>query len=514
MERNRLFLGDNRVVMRDFPDEVFSTVITSPPFWGQRDYGLDPSLWDGDPDCAHEWGNTINCPTKIGEHGSTETIKNPALVMGMKKAHAGAFCRLCGCWFGCLGLEPTPELFISHLVDVFQEVKRLLRSDGVFWLNIGDSYAGSAKGIGKKPDPKWPAARSDDMKHKTDWKQVNLKAKDQVLIPFRLALALQNDGWWIRSTIIWHKPNAMPSSVQDRPGQDFEYVFMLTRSRYYYYDRHAIKEPYTKDLNRWGGDTIKEDTPKQSKYLDSQVMGVSSNLRAGRPMRPDPDGRNKRTVWTIPTRPFSHEVCEACATVYSGKEFKNLQQLIIDDKEKYRICSQCGGTRQWLSHFAAFPRELVNPMILAGSSPLSCAECGAPHKRVVESATTGRASTETEYERRSSAGSLATKRQAYRELGLESPPAAQTIGWEPSCGCGENPGSERSVVFDPFCGSGTTCAEALRLGRDYVGIDQNPLYVLLAERRIADIREEMRKEAESERLAGTQLDLFEEEVIK
>lgn len=138
--------------LRPMPDGMFQTCITSPPYWGLRDYGLDPVVWDGGLECEHECKGATECPTKIGRQGSTEYGKWPALVNGMEKPKAGSFCVHCGAWLGCLGLEPTPELYIDHLVQIFREVKRVLRDDGTLWLSIGDSYAGNVRSITRVKD--------------------------------------------------------------------------------------------------------------------------------------------------------------------------------------------------------------------------------------------------------------------------------------------------------------------------------------------------------------------------
>ncbi len=329
---DKIICGSVPDALNQIPDGVFQTCITSPPYWGLRDYGLDRIVWDGDPLCQHEWFDSER-KLHSGSTASDKAISIGGAFHGDKVVTDG-FCAKCGAWLGSLGLEPTPELYIDHLVQIFREVKRVLRPDGTLWLNIGDSYAGSW-GAHKKHHKAIedfavgkgaPQYGEDDgwCPQATPYKY-GLKPKDMVLIPFRLALALQTDGWWVRSDIIWHKPNVMPSSVKDRPTTDFEHVFLLAKSKKYYYDYEAILEPYTEPLNRWGGPSIKEETPKHSKYLEMQNIGASSAMRAGRQIRPNEKGKNKRTVWTIPSKSYPD------------------------------------------AHFATFPPKLIEPMILAGS---------------------------------------------------------------------------------------------------------------------------------------------------
>lgn len=221
-----------------------------------------------------------------------------------------------------MGLEPTPELYIDHLVQIFREVWRVLRKDGTLWVNIGDSYA--ANRSYQVTDTKW----RDVGNTKGSKIPSGLKPKDLVLIPFRLALALQADGWWLRSDIIWHKPNAMPSSVKDRPTTDFEHVFLCSKSKRYYYDYEAIMEPIKESSIQ----KISQKTFDQQKGGDKDYRhGVNPNRSMRKTIenfaKNNKGFRNKRTVWTIPTQPSS------------------------------------------LPHYATFPEKLVEPMILAGSKP-------------------------------------------------------------------------------------------------------------------------------------------------
>lgn len=413
-------------------------------------------MWDGDPDCAHEWGN-IESKRQTRNHLNKNFNERWGHGGGQKKQEkqyegnesSSQFCVHCSAWLGCLGLEPTPELYVAHLVQIFAEVKRVLRDDGTLWLNIGDSYAGGNRGGNPDDSPfRKQATNKGSLVPPTPIPPGSvLKPKDMVLIPFRLALALQADGWWLRSTIIWHKPNCMPSSVKDRPTTDFEYVFLLAKSKKYYYDADAIREPNA--------------NPKRTNYTPGKrayAEGNTEQCNDTRTRRNDGfeayangkvcNGRNKRTVWKVSTLPYKD------------------------------------------AHFATFPPKLIEPMILAGSAEKACEHCGTAWTRVTKKVEFGRADTDSKLEdgihERSGAKSLATKRQAYRAAGLESPPFPITIGWQPSCDCPDNNGTGASVVFDPFAGSGTTLAEAKRHGRHYCGIEANPEYVMMIEKRIAE----------------------------
>jgi DNA modification methylase len=349
--------------------------VTSPPYWGLRDYGVE----------------------------------------------------------GQIGLEPTPEAYVERLVEVFREVRRVLRDDGTLWLNLGDSYNGSggaggdyASGGLKAGQPKYPGRRISA-----------LKPKDLVGIPWRVAFALQEDGWYLRSDVIWSKSNPMPESVTDRPTRSHEYVFLLSKQSRYFYDADAVRVPY------------KESTLKRARCANNgnrRKDGGSAQWQRGlNPGRQDAwnskvsggvsAGRNLRTVWEIPTQPTPE------------------------------------------AHFATFPEALVKPCIMAGTSERgACPECGAPWRRVVEvTVYDTRPGTNTKY----NGGGLASgSRNTTRKMSMRS-----EIGWAPTCTCSAGDPIP-CTVLDPFGGSGTVAKVARDLGRSSILIEINPEYVQIAKKRL------------------------------
>jgi DNA modification methylase len=229
----KVYNGHTLSVLKEIPTESVQSVCTSPPYWGLRDYSTEPLIWDGDENCVHEWVEEIK--KIVGGHSggiessglfcSKESIEKKAKGTGSNKNNKYAFCQKCKAWKGSLGLEPTPELFVNHLVEIFREVKRVLRDDGTCWLNLGDTYSGS-RGHGSQCDNK---AAGKYKKEFTKYKNPNretggvLKAKDLVGIPWRVAFALQADGWYLRQDIIWQKPSCIPESVKDRCTKSHEY---------------------------------------------------------------------------------------------------------------------------------------------------------------------------------------------------------------------------------------------------------------------------------------------------
>ena len=328
-------------VLREMPAESVNCCVTSPPYWSLRKYDCEPVIWGGDPNCPHtlkaqpvggesyegkaRWQHDgvsrqetpeawVKTPGRTYEPGQgMEELAKVWKTGGKPKAGVtelaygsdgtSATCSLCGAWRGQYGLEPTPELYVEHTVAWLREVKRVLRKDGTCWVNCGDGYWGG-KGQSGAPEPKEDAARYasgeslqrgeytlgvDKATRPSDGRHPVLKPKDAVLMPFRVALAAQAEGFWVRSVIIWAKPNPMPESVRDRPTDAHEYIFLLTKSKTYWYDADAVRE-VSSGLTGGRFGTYPEDTLRH----DSE-----------RPRPEDNGGRNCRSVWTFPTEPFS-----------------------------------------------------------------------------------------------------------------------------------------------------------------------------------------------------------------
>lgn len=235
--------------LRELPGESVQCVVTSPPYWALRAYGTEAQVWGGDAECLHTWGDerTVN----LDAHRNKDFNERYGRPVGERQQEQarpgtvsqGSHCR-CGAWRGELGHEPTPQMFVAHLVDIFREVRRVLKSDGVVFCNLGDSYSGSGKG---------PSSENGLSKQHTNMGSLigatpraeGLKPKDLVLIPERFALAMQDDGWYVRSRIAWCKRAPMPESVRDRPTNAWEHIWMFTKSARYFWDADAVREPFT-----------------------------------------------------------------------------------------------------------------------------------------------------------------------------------------------------------------------------------------------------------------------------
>ena len=333
MDRYTLHLGDAAAVLRTLPDNSVHCCVTSPPYYGLRDYGT--AEWEGggiertpDGDILFECEDcgivkplselTSGCPQcgqtmtpKVCDHRparrngiSSSTLGGGKKTTSHQQEGYGNTCGKCGAVRidKQIGLEQTPALYVARMMEVFGEVRRVLREDGVCWLNLGDSYL-TAKGTCRNPGGganslQQTAKANGQYKtwrpNKSDADAMGLKSKDLLGIPWRVAFALQDAGWWLRQDIIWHKPNPMPESVQDRCTKAHEYVFLLTKSARYYYDAQAIAEPSTYP-----------DDDRKSRSAASQKRMPTAEIAGVRPGSATYPTRNRRSVWTITTKPYA-----------------------------------------------------------------------------------------------------------------------------------------------------------------------------------------------------------------
>ena len=358
----------NKDVLRGLqclPDNYIDMIITSPPYWGLRNYNDEEKQ---------------------------------------------------------LGMEDTPEEFVDNLVKVFREVKRVLRDDGTVWLNLGDSYSSGGRTTttnqSLRGDKDYGVTRPKPSK--------GIKPKDLIGIPWRVALALQQDGWYLRQDIIWHKPNPMPESVKDRCTKAHEYIFLLSKNVKYYFDNEAIKEDskyHGKDKRSDKGNIRYEGKRTSNKDTKAQQSFVTINPK-----------KNKRSVWTITTKPFKG------------------------------------------AHFATFPMDLIEPCVLAGCPEKICVGCGKPYERVMQRPK------QLEVDRNKRSGLDDRKVGGVLDkYNRENPPI--DLGLQKQCDCETNE-TKAGTVLDPFGGSGTTGIVAVNHNRHAVLCELNQEYIDLAKERI------------------------------
>lgn len=285
---NKIIQGHVLSILKPLPNESIDMCLCSPPYWALRDYGTEAIVWDGDENCKHKWGE------KLPEHhpGQVEQTKwNRVDASGKgQTAKSGQFCIKCNAWLGSLGIEPTFDLYIKHLCDIFDEVKRVLKKDGTCWVNIGDTYGGSWSNYGARNCHQRKRNTQKYIRHgemPQDWKPptVGLPKKSLVQIPARFSIEMCGRGWILRNEIIWHKRNCMPSSADDRFTVDYEKLFFFTKNPKYYFEQQFEKA----EMNRWSGNKFKTNEAAIRVRDRNDMM---------------PENRNKRCVWTINTNSY------------------------------------------------------------------------------------------------------------------------------------------------------------------------------------------------------------------
>lgn len=330
-----VYSGDALSVLRQLPSECVHCVVTSPPYFGLRDYKTEPLIWGGSAGCEHEWQEYVK--PHPNSSGGEKQLTNSGSFEYTDRTIRSFFCERCGAWRGSLGLEPLHDClawargeppcsvcYVCHIRAIAAEIHRVLRGEGTFWLNLGDSYSGSGCGANdSRPDGSSQSKYGGKYVGQKPGGAPGLKHKDMYGVPWRVALALQSDGWWLRQDCIWAKGisfvptysgSAMPESVKDRFCRAHEYVFLLTKSSRYFFDLEAVKEEsVTKDTRKGSDGAWAIDG--RNKWEDG----------AGKPQNRDVTKRTPRSVWAINPQPYR-------------------------------------------GHFAVFPERLVEVCILAGTS--------------------------------------------------------------------------------------------------------------------------------------------------
>ena len=485
---NQIICGHALEILRKLPSNIVQCCITSPPYWGLRLYsGKQNQIWGGKKDCKHKWAkDSCKCGAYYG-------------ALGLEPIH--------DCLSWARSQEPCAVCYVCHLRTIFAQVKRVLRDDGIFWLNLGDCYAGSGKAgtsieyqrghtqFGQKERQERLGLPIKPPK--------GLKPKDLCMMPSRVAMALQTDGWYLRSIIPWLKRNTTPESVRDRPTTANEWILLLTKSgkpqywthprkrgtrqnpkpdyiyvhkrtreqmpyqpvsnrilkkfwmrknlwhsHQYFYDIDAIRLPHKTSNDR----NISDHSQKYKGKFDKKICETVSSPRARQnrngytPSYYHPTGRNRRTTdWWYESLDLI--IKNQQAYLKHLENIKETQGLLID-KAGAPLGFNVNTKPFKQAHFAVFPPTLIKPCILAGTSPKACAHCGAPYTRI-------------------------TKRTRQNKSYCA-----------PTCNCNPQKNTGKCLILDPFIGSGTVALEALNNNRAYLGIEISKEYTAMSRQRI------------------------------
>lgn len=514
-ERGILYQGNALDILKDMESESVDCIMCSPPYWSLRDYGIEPVIWDEDGNCEHEWGisdNVIELErkknygdwdrpsrkeySKVGakfkcivcgkefkgklnqKFCSTKCLNTLSNDERTNSISNHQYCLKCGAWKGSLGLEPTFQLYIQHLIQIFDEIKRVLKKTGTCWVNIGDTYASSPAG-NKEIKYNGDGVYGRLMKRHTQGgvAEVTSKPKDYgdlqnkslVGIPERFSIAMTDRGWIKRNTVIWHKPNCMPSSADDRFTVDHEYLYFFVKNNQtiYWTNNKTGKIVGTQPLGTKGKEHsdwdwfIDSEGEKKKKsnwtghdyWFEQQFdrhIWASRDKRSQEPTEPKSgkimtgqyainkvrygqQGRNKRCVWKIPTQPFPE------------------------------------------AHFAVYPEKLCVTPIKAGCPEYICKKCGKAREKIYEE--------DKQYQSqnvggKSQYGDLRTGKRYKDRYNVRRNMIDYT-----DCGC--NASFEPGVVLDPFAGAGNTLLVAEKFKRKWIGCEISKDYcTMIAERMI------------------------------
>jgi len=464
---NKIFEGNAMEVLKNLQDESVDCVITSPPYWALRDYGeCAETIWDAKTGCKHSFEYTTqkaegyNNQSRRWQHGATRKDEPKNWSKQIKKY---AFCKKCGAWKGQLGLEPDFFLYLKHLCDVFEEVKRVLKKTGTMWVNLGDTYSTSAMGI---------------------------PAKSLMLIPFRFAVEMVNRGWILRNVIIWHKNNSIPSSVKDRLTVNFEYLFFFTKSKKYYFEQQF--EPANPESIK----RLKRAVSANHKRLNSCYK---QGLDRPRPNRRTKIPKEIAESFGSPRARYHRykgegDVAKNNNCAISTHSFSNQDYLVAPfdmTRGRNRRCVWTINTQQFHgAHFSVYPEKLCITPIKAGCPRYVCKKCGKPKEKryffsYVPCGKSAKSYVKTKM-KRPEPGDYKSKLLMGRRRPQEmkygrAVRVGKSYSWS-ACNC--NAGFTPGVVLDPFMGSGTTGLAALKLNRNFIGIEINPEYIKIAKKRL------------------------------
>lgn len=422
---NDIHCGDVRELLPEMPESSVHAVVTSPPYFGLRDYGED----------------------------------------------------------GQIGLEESLDEYIDELVSVGEKIRRVLRDDGSWWLNLGDSFAGSGRGQWSGEDDRQKEAYTPDAGDLPE-QDTRLRRKSKMLVPHRVAIALQDAGWIVRSDAVWSKPNPMPHPVKDRLNEHKEFIFHLVPNPDYYFDLDSIREPHKESsLERDNYDyqasmRAAAEDPRDNRTPDELAIQSEQGLH--------PNGKNPGDIFEVSTKPFP----EAHFAVYPPELIEKPIKATVPE----HVCSECGTpyerTTEELRLWERDPDNVTRPQSKRALELADQANLSEEHMAAARAVNIGDSdgSTGNPYDRvDEETAELARETKEvlgsyYREFAF-SGTESHTTGFTQACEC-DTDETKAGIVLDPFAGAGTTCLVAKRLGRRFIGTELNPEYVAMAQKRV------------------------------
>lgn len=438
--------------LKKIPDNSIDCICTSPPYYGLRNYNASNVIWDDNPECDHAWNEPEN-----------ETDSN--------------YCMNCNAWKGELGQEPSYKLYIMHLLQVTQELKRVLKPTGTMFWNIADSYSGSGgwggqTGLKESTDPSKMYVEEGAYPDSPPSKDNDIPRKSQMMIPERFAIALIDEQGWIkRNTLVWYKRSSMPASVTDRFSNKWEPVFFFTKSREYWFDLDAVRKPLS-----------------QSTIRRIMQPGIEGQFQKGKVAdfgKETQTGDMKKTLLNLRDKMQKGARFYGENWNHSGYLKEDGTPLVNPNGANPGDVLDITTQSHSFSHFAVFPVTLVEPMIKSGCAKEVCSKCGKP--KMPEREKTGRTYDSRNGESREPEDGSSRKIVKAQGVSSSSVFNTETIQetrtiFKPSCKC--NAQFIRGTVLDPFGGSGTTGVVAKKEGRTAIMIEMVPEYVEIMRKRL------------------------------
>ena len=483
------------------PSNFVDCIVTSPPYWGLRDYGEETvTIWDAEEGCEHEWGTL-----ERGHHvGQVPQTKNQ---VASGSEDSGTFCQKCGAWRGQLGLEPSLDLYLSHLLQITSELKRVLKPSGVMFWNHGDSYGGSGNASGHTEETTNCGKKTSEYGATRGHTVGAYQAKCMCLQNYRLIeRMIDEQGWILRNIIPWVKPNHMPSSVKDRFTNGYEPIFMLTKNNkplYYWNERTGLMADNPPSERIEGRDWEWREVGSDYSECDTKITENEAEMFCSPRARKHRDRKIKkysfwhsldywfdldavREPFTAPLNRWGgNNVKIPENTKWDDAREKERWQMSIRDRESRPNPSGKNPGDVWTiptqpfpdAHFAVFPEEIPERAIKCSCPKEICTQCGKARVRITD---------REEIKPRIIGGIESGIRYSSPDNGVETGTRMgdvihQTIGWT-TCSC--NAEFRPGIVLDPFLGSGTTMKKARERGMSCIGIDISPKYIEMAKKEV------------------------------